>query len=120
MAVETAVVDGEPAIVLDDDRTHDGRWVSIETAWLKDAIGEVPDAAYIDHEGNEYAAPQGARRERGVLRPRVLDEHGHVRRRGDAVRRRAGDGTEYQYELGSTEDVDDPSINLTGISNTQL
>jgi len=31
MAVETAVVDGEPAIVLDDERTPDGRWVSIET-----------------------------------------------------------------------------------------
>jgi len=89
---------------------------------LNEHVGEVPEVAYVDHESEngKYAAPLQVRGgERGVLRPRVLDEHRHVRRRGDAVRRRAGDGTEYQYGFGSTEDVDDLSINLTGLSNTQ-
>ena len=121
MSVETTVIDGEPAIVLDDDRTHSGRWVSIETAWFEDAIGEVPDAAYIEHEDHgKYAAPievrggQAAFFVRGFSTNTVTFD-GEVTLSGAE----AGDGTEYQYELGSTEDVDDPSINLTGLSNTQ-
>jgi|GEM_PF-5661018 len=121
MAVETAVVDGEPAIVLDDERTPDGRWVSIETSWLNEHVGEVPEVAYVDHEsGNEYAAPLQVRGESAAFYVREFSTNtvtfdGEVRLSGAG----AGDGTEYQYELGSTEDVDDPSINLTGLSNTQ-
>ena len=121
MAVETAVVDGEPAIVLDDERTPDGRWVSIETSWLNEHVGEVPEVAYVDHEsGTEYAAPLQVRGESAAFYVREFSTNtvtfdGEVRLSGAG----AGDGTEYQYELGSTEDVDDLSINLTGLSNTQ-
>jgi len=121
MAVETAVVDGEPAIVLDDDRTHSGRWVSIETAWFEGAIGEVPDAAYIEHEENgKYAAPLQVRGESAAFYVREFSTNtvtfdGEVRLSGAE----AGDGTQYEYDLNDTSGVDDPSINLTGLSNTQ-
>ncbi|SMO91930.1 hypothetical protein SAMN06264867_1224, partial [Halorubrum cibi] len=58
MAVKTGVVDGEPAIMLEDDRTHDGRWVAIDTSWFEQHLGQVPARAYIDHETNgSYSAP---------------------------------------------------------------
>ncbi|WP_435093418.1 hypothetical protein [Halorubrum sp. N11] len=120
MNVETAVVDGEPAIVLEDDRTHDGRWVSIETSWLEENVGEVPNAAFINHEEHgEYAAPLQVRGDSAAFYVKEFSTNtvtfdGEVTLSGVE----AGDGTEYQYDLSSTEDVEDPSINLTGVENT--
>ncbi|TKX86972.1 hypothetical protein EXE43_05665 [Halorubrum sp. SS5] len=121
MNVETAVVDGEPAIVLEDDRTHDGRWVAIETAWFQQHLGEVPNAAFIRHEdGSEYAASITVRRDSAAFYVREFSTNtvtfdGEVRLTGS----QAGDGTQYEYELANVSGVDDPSINLTGVTNNQ-
>lgn len=52
MRVQTTTVDGEPALQLSDDSRHEGRWVSIETAWLEDNLGSVPDTVTVAHERN--------------------------------------------------------------------
>ncbi|TKX35038.1 hypothetical protein EXE51_16325, partial [Halorubrum sp. CGM5_25_10-8B] len=119
MNIETAVVDGEPAIVLEDDRTHDGRWVSIETSWFEEQLGEVPNAAYVTHEdGSRYAAALNVRSNSAAFYVREFSTNtvtfdGEVTLSGEE----AGDGTEFQYDLNTT-DVGAPSINLTGIETT--
>ncbi|OYR61461.1 hypothetical protein DJ80_12480, partial [Halorubrum ezzemoulense] len=119
MNVETAVVDGEPAIVLEDDRTHDGRWVSIETSWFEQQLGEVPSAAYVAHEdGSRYAAALNVRGDSAAFYVREFSTNtvtfdGEVSLSGSE----AGDGTEFRYDLNAT-DVGAPSINLTGVENT--
>ena len=121
MSVETAVVDGEPAIVLEDDRTHDGRWVSIDTAWFQEHVGEIPSAAYIAHEdGTEYAAPLNVRGDSAAFYVREFSTNtvtfdGEVRLSGS----QAGDGSQFQYELANTTGINDPAINLTGVENTE-
>lgn len=58
MQVTVRKEDGEPVIDLTDDRTHKGRWVSLDTKWFKQTLGGVPEVAYIKHEsGDEYASP---------------------------------------------------------------
>jgi len=120
MNVQTAVVDGKPAIVLEDDQTHDGRWVSLDTAWFEENLGETPEAAYIQHEsGDEYAAPLQVRGDSAAFYVREFSTNtvtfeGEVVLSGD----QAGDGTQYEYELENTSGIDDPSINLTGVDNT--
>ncbi|WP_176451057.1 hypothetical protein [Halorubrum sp. Ea1] len=120
MNVETTVVDGEPAIVLEDDRTHDGRWVSIETAWFEEHIGETPDAAYVKHEdGTEYAAPLQVRDGSAAFYVNGFSTNtvtfgSDVVLSGD----QAGDGSQFQYELANTSGVSDYSINVTGVENT--
>ena len=120
MNVQTDVVDGEPAIVLEDDRTHDGRWVSIDTAWFEEHLGETPSVAYIDHETDgEYAAPLQVRGDSAAFYVREFSTNtvtfdGEVTLSGS----QAGDGSQFEYELGNTTGVEDPSINLTGVENT--
>ncbi|QKY18295.1 hypothetical protein [Halorubrum sp. CBA1229] len=120
MNVQTSVVDGEPAIVLEDERTHEGRWVSIDTAWFEEHLGEVPNAAFITHEsGNEYAAPLQVRGDSAAFYVREFSTNtvtfdGEVQLSGA----QAGDGSQFQYELANTSGVNDPSINLTGVENT--
>ena len=120
MNIETVVVDGEPAIVLEDDRTHDGRWVSIETSWFEQHLGEIPNAAYVAHEdGSRYAAALNVRGDSAAFYVREFSTNtvtfdGEVTLSGEE----AGDGTEFQYDLNAT-DVGAPSINLTGVETTQ-
>ncbi|OYR68750.1 hypothetical protein DJ79_05065 [Halorubrum ezzemoulense] len=115
MNVETAVVDGEPAIVLEDDRTHDGRDDERRDRGRRRRAGDRPrrrpdarrplgvdrnvvvrTAARRDpergvrHPRGRLAVRGGAERSRRlgrVLRARILDEHGDVRWRSVALGR---------------------------------
>jgi len=71
-------------------RAHPRRSVGVDRDRVNEHVGEVPDGRVRRPRVGEQVcrAAAGARRTGGVLRPRVLDEHRHVRRRGDAVRRR--------------------------------
>ena len=121
MSVETAVVDGEPAIVLEDDRTHDGRWVAMETSWFEQHVGEVPSAAYIEHEENgRYAAPIETRGGEAAFYVRSFSENlvtfdGEISIDASS----ASDGDQFEYDLNSTDGVDDFAINVTGVTNTE-
>lgn len=57
MRVDTVSIDGEAALELADDRTHDGRWVAVDADWFKQTHGEIPETAFIAHEsGDNYVS----------------------------------------------------------------
>ncbi|TKX61428.1 hypothetical protein EXE47_17895, partial [Halorubrum sp. GN12_10-3_MGM] len=120
MRVETTTVDGESALNLSDDRTHDGRWVAVPTEWFKGAYGEVPSVARIAHEdGGTYTEPLQVRGDSAAFFVRGFSTN-TVTFGGDLViqDRPATDGTRHTYQLDSRDSVDDVSINLTGVENT--
>ncbi|WP_281195844.1 hypothetical protein, partial [Halorubrum sp. F4] len=119
MSVETGVVDGEPAIILEDDRTHDGRWVSIDTSWFEQHLGKVPANAYIDHETNgSYAAPirvQGTSAAFYVegFSSNTVTFDGELQVTADS----ATDGDTITYE--APNGGENLSVELTGVENTK-
>ncbi|WP_256948988.1 autotransporter outer membrane beta-barrel domain-containing protein [Halorubrum ezzemoulense] len=120
MRVETTTVDGEPALNLSDDRTHDGRWVAVPTEWFKGAYGEVPSVARIAHEDSgTYTEPLQVRGDSAAFYVRGFSTN-TVTFGGELVirDRPAVDGTRHTYQLDSRDSVDNVSINLTGVENT--
>lgn len=121
MRVETTTVDGEPALNLSDDRTHGGRWVSVPTEWFERTQGEVPSVARIAHEENgTYAEPIQVRGDSAAFYVRGFSTN-TVTFGGELViqDQPAINGTRHTYQLDSRDSVDDLSINVTGVSNSQ-
>ena len=117
MSVETTVRDGEPAIVLEDDRTHDGRWVAIETSWFDEHVGEVPEAAYIEHEdGGEYASPIETRGGEAAFYVQGFSTNTVTFSGEFTISATATDGDSLTYN--ATDGGDDLVINATGVDNT--
>lgn len=112
--------DDEVAIVLRDDEVHDGREVAVEIGVFEESLGYVPSIAFGTHEsGEEWTS--AITREGTVASfevPRFSDNAvsftGGISLSGDA----AADGTNYEYELENLDGVDDYSINVTGVNNT--
>ena len=120
MRVETTTVDGEPALNLSDDRTHDGRWVAVPTDWFNQTHGEIPSVARIAHEDSgTYTEPLQVRGDSAAFFVRGFSTN-TVTFGGELViqDRPAVDGTRHTYQLDSRDSVDDVSINLTGVENT--
>jgi len=121
LRASTTTVEGEPALNLTDDRTHDGRWVGVSTDWLKDQHGSVPAVVGVVHESGE-----------------VYQEEIHVRN-GEAQfwvsgfstntitfggtlqidGQPATTGTTHLYEIRDLDSATDPEITLTGQVNTE-
>jgi len=121
MRVETTTVDGEPALNLTDDRTHDGRWVSVPTDWFNRTQGEVPEVARIAHETNRtYTESIRVRGNAAAFYVRGFSTN-TVTFGGELVieDQPAINGTRHSYELGSMDNVDDVSINVTGETNEE-
>ncbi|VTT86114.1 Streptococcal hemagglutinin protein [Halorubrum sp. DM2] len=117
MSVETTMRDGEPAIVLEDDRTHEGRWVAIETSWFDENVGEVPEAAYIEHEnGSEYASPIETRGGEAAFYVQEFSTNTVTFSGEFTISATATDGDSFTYN--ATDGGDDLSINVTGVSNS--
>lgn len=117
MSVETTMRDGEPAIVLEDDRTHEGRWVAIETSWFDEHVGEVPEAAYIEHEnGGEYASPIETRGGEAAFYVQEFSTNTVTFSGEFTISATATDGDSFTYN--ATDGGDDLSINVTGVKNT--
>ena len=118
MSVETSVRDGDPVIVLEDDRTHEGRWVALETSWFEEHVGGVPEAAYVEHEsGSEYSTPIETRGGEAAFYVQGFSVN-TVSFDGeftiDASPATGGDSFSYNATNGG----EDLSINVTGIENT--
>ena len=119
MSVETTIRDGEPAIVLEDDRTHEGRWVAIETSWFQEQLGEVPQVAHIQHETEgSYTSPIQARGGEAAFYVEEFSQNtitfeGELTVTADP----ATDGDSITYE--APNGGDDLSINVTGVINKQ-
>ncbi|WP_256403245.1 hypothetical protein [Halorubrum salinum] len=118
MRVETSVVDGDPALVLEDDRTHEGRWVAIDTAWFESEIGEVPQTARIEHESDgTYSTPVEVRGDEATFYVEGFSTNTVT---FDGVlsvsASPAVDGDTISYD--APNGGDDLSIDLTGVANT--
>lgn len=121
MQIETTSVDGEPALVLSDDRTHDGRWVSVSTAWLQEVHGEVPTTVTIRHEsGDVYSEKVRVRGGSAAFYVRGFSSNtvtfsGEVSVSSSS----ATDGTQFQYEVADLDAASDVTVNMTGVSNAE-
>ncbi len=121
MQIETTVVDGEPALVLADDRTHEGRWVSVETSWLQEVHGEIPETVTIEHEsGDVYSESVRVRGESATFYVREFSSNtvtfsGEVSISADP----ADDGSQYSYEINDLDAASDVTVNMTGVTNTE-
>jgi hypothetical protein len=121
MRVETTTVGGKPALNLTDDRTHDGRWVSVPTEWFNRTQGGVPSVARIAHEENgTYTEAIQVRGDSAAFYVRGFSTN-TVTFGGDLVirDRPAVNGTRHTYQLDSRDLVNDLSINVTGVSNKE-
>jgi len=121
MQVETTTVDGEPALVLRDDETHEGRWVTVSTDWLREAVGEVPESVTIQHEsGDTYAADLEVRGGSAAFYVREFSSNtvtfsGEVQINANP----AQDGSQFTYDVNDLDSASDPTINLTGETNSE-
>lgn len=119
MRVETTTVGGEPALNLTDERTHDGRWVSVPTAWFNRTQDGVPSVARIAHEENgTYTEAIQVRGDSAAFYVRGFSTN-TVTFGGELVIRDqpAVDGTRHTYQLDSRDSVDNLVINATGVTN---
>jgi len=121
MRVETTTVDGEPALNLTDSRQHEGRWVSVSTAWLKDEFGTVPRVAGVIHEdGDVYSEELHIQNGQAVFWVRgfstnIVTFGGTLEIDGQP----ATTGTTHLYEIRDLDSASDPEITLTGQVNTE-
>lgn len=120
MSVAATTVDGEPALQLEDDRVHEGRWVSVPTKWFRETLGETPDVVYIEHSsGDQYSTTVHVREDSAAFyverfSTNTVTFSGSVTLTGNP----ATDGATYQYSLES-DSVDNFDINVTGAEATE-
>ncbi|WP_256403483.1 hypothetical protein [Halorubrum salinum] len=114
------IADDDIAIVLRDDEVHEGRDVAVDVGVLEAGVGYVPEVAYGVHDsGEEWQSPVERDGTVGVFHVPEFSSNsvtfsGGIELSGNA----AGDGTNYEYELGSIDGIDQYAINLTGVANS--
>ncbi|WP_077067784.1 hypothetical protein [Haloarcula rubripromontorii] len=117
----TTTVEGEPALNLTDDRTHDGRWVGVSTDWLKQQHGSVPAVVGVVHEsGAVYQEEVHVRNGQAQFwvdgfSTNTITFGGTLRIEGQP----ATTGTTHLYEVRDLDSATDPEITLTGQVNTE-
>jgi len=121
LRVSTMRIDGKPALNLTDSRQHDGRWVSVTTAWLKSEYGTIPEVVGVRHEsGGSYSESVHVREDKAVFWVRGFSTNvvtfGGVL---EIVGKPAASGTTHLYEVGDLDDASDPTIDLTGQVNSE-
>jgi len=121
MQVSVTEDNGEVALQLEDDRVHDGRWVSIPSQWFENELGSVPEVAYVAHKesGEEYQTELYTRDDSVAFYVEEFSTNtvtfsGEVNVSGDFE-----DGSQAQYELSDLDSTSDPVVNLTGETSTE-
>lgn len=120
MQVSVVESDGEVALQLEDDRVHDGRWVSIPSQWFEAEVGGVPEVAYVAHSSGEQYQTQLYTRGGDVafyveeFSTNTVTFSGEVQVTGDF-----SDGGSAQYSLSNYDSASDPVLKLTGVTNTE-
>ena len=120
MSVRATSAGDEPAIVLEDTDTHDGRWVSISTEWFRSEVGSVPAYVTIEHSSGEtYNAKTFARSGGTAFYVEEFSTNTVTFSGTTSISASpATDGSTLQYELSSTDSASNPTVNLTGNTNT--
>jgi hypothetical protein len=121
MDVTTKRADGGVVLELSDERTHDGRWVSVPTKWFNEALGEMPEVAYVEHEnGSTYSANVHVRGDSAAFYVRGFSTNevtfsGEV----DVSANPATDGSQFSYQIEDASGASDPQGTLTGAMSTE-
>jgi len=115
-------VDDQFALVISDDAFDAGRKVAVRTSVLKEALGYVPRQITVANNETGETWDYVAERKNGWLVASV--EHfssnsvtwsGSVNITGSP----ASDGSSYSYEIADLDAASDPTINLTGVTNSE-
>ncbi|WP_373190068.1 hypothetical protein [Halolamina sp.] len=112
---------GDLALVLQDSEHAAGREVALPMDAVKSALGHVPELVFGTHDDGERWTREVSEQS-GLLvfevphfSSNAVTFEGNVTLSGDP----ATDGVAYEYELGSTDSVGDPVVNMTGVSNSE-
>jgi len=120
MRVETTMIDGEPALQLRDDSRHDGRWVSIETAWLESNLGEVPDTVTVAHETNgTYVSELQVRGESAAFYVEGFSTNTVTFGGEIAASGRYQDGSGFAYNISDLDAAGQFEIDATGVLGSE-
>ncbi|MFD1599371.1 hypothetical protein ACFSBX_10435, partial [Halobellus rarus] len=122
LAVEVgATEDGEVRLTLSDERNHAGREVAIDATTLDETIGTRPKTAYGLHEsGDEWTSE--IRYEDGFAIFEVPKFSSNTVEFSGGVSINATpatDGSTFEYELSDLDSASDPTVDLTGVTNTE-
>ncbi|RLM32558.1 hypothetical protein DVK01_20900, partial [Haloarcula sp. Atlit-120R] len=121
LRASTTTVDGEPALNLTDDRTHDGRWVGVSTDWLEQQHGSVPAVVGVVHESGAVYQEEVHVRD-GEAQFWVSGFSTNTITFGGTLQidgQPATTGTTHLYEVRDLDSATDPEITLTGQINTE-
>ena len=121
MDARVTTAGGELALKLQDDRTHDGRWVSVPTTWLRDELGAVPGYVTIAHSSGESYTTETYARSDGLAFYVKEFSTNTVTFAGSTnlSATPATNSTTLTYELNNATSSTDPRIALTGYQTTE-
>ncbi|RLM53739.1 hypothetical protein DVK02_12915 [Halobellus sp. Atlit-31R] len=116
MQVRVTDAGGEPAVVLEDEEQHEGRWVSIPTQWFRNELGRVPMMVSVQHSSGETYTTRTFARSSGVAFYIEEFSTNTVTFSGTTSisASPATDGASFSYELADLDSASDPVVNLTG------
>jgi hypothetical protein len=122
MDARVTTAGGELALELEDDRTHDGRWVSIPTDWFTDELGSVPAYVTIRHESGDRYNTKTYARSGGVAFYVEEFSTNTVTFSGttEISASPASDGASFEYELSNLDSASNVTVNLTGKTNSEF
>lgn len=119
MRVATTTVDGSPALQLTDDTVSGGRWISVETAWLRQNLGNVPETVTVAHESDDtYVSKLRVRGESAAFyveefSTNVITFGGEITVDGTYQ-----DGSSIAYNLTDVDTAGQITARATGLVNT--
>ncbi|MFD1600997.1 hypothetical protein ACFSBX_18850, partial [Halobellus rarus] len=113
--------DDEIAIVLRDDKVHDGRDVAIDLDVLEAGVGFTPEVAYGTHEdGEQWRSSIGRDGTVGRFHVPEFSENAVSFTGGVSINATpATDGSQFSYQLSDVDAASDVAVNLTGVTNTE-
>lgn len=119
MTVEALERENTTQLVLSDDDTHDGRWVSVTDGWLDKHVGRVPSTVQVEHSsGNTYYADVRQESGEAAFYVRNFSSNTITFEEKIEVTGRFGDGSSASYVVEEPSLASDPNVTLRGVETT--
>ena len=121
MRVEVSGSGDDAQMVLSDEQTHDGRWVSVSASWLEATVGDVPEMVTVRHEsGDTYQQPVRIVDDRArwwveEFSTNTVTFSGEVTIRDEP----ASNGTKHVYDINDLDSASDINLTLTAATGTE-
>jgi hypothetical protein len=122
MRVSTVRMSGRLGLRFTDNRTHDGRTVSLPVTWFQQHYSEIPERAWVRHEsGNLYPEPVAVTNGRVEFQIQKFSTN-TVMFAGEVsiASTGAADGSSFSYDINDLDSTSSPNMTLTGVENTQV